>query len=292
MRVLIVGYGYVGNALGLALAAEGHTVVGIKRSQPEIAKSQGGKISLLAVDVSDPKTLPSLQEPFDWVVNALSSRGGGELGYRKVYFEGTQNLLNWLRSHPPKKYVHVSSTSVYGQMDGSLVTEQSPAEPTNATSQILIETEQLLLQAHTQFQWPSVVLRSAGIYGPDRGHLFLQYLRGEAHLTGDGDRWLNMIHRDDLVRTIQAALIHGTPGHIFNVSDDEPTTEVAFFDWLSQRLRRPLPPSIEPDAKSRKRGNTNKRVSNQKMKQLLDHPLIFPSFREGYESEIRRLGLG
>jgi nucleoside-diphosphate-sugar epimerase len=54
----------------------------------------------------------------------------------------------------------------------------------------------------------------AGIYGPGRGFWFKQFLRGEARLEGDGSRWLNMIHRDDLIGVIIAALERGAPGEI------------------------------------------------------------------------------
>ena len=57
-----------------------------------------------------------------------------------------------------------------------------------------------------------MILRVAGIYGPDRGHWFKQFLKNEARMAGDGSRFLNMIHRDDLIGCIIAALKSGRPG--------------------------------------------------------------------------------
>src|SRR5437763_1737996 len=83
----------------------------------------------------------------------------------------------------------------------------------------------------------------AGIYGPERGHLFKQYLQGEAVIEGKGQRVLNMIHRDDVIGAIVVALKSGRRGEIYNAVDDEPVTQMEFYQWLSTRLLRSLPPS-------------------------------------------------
>jgi nucleoside-diphosphate-sugar epimerase len=136
-----------------------------------------------------------------------------------------------------------------------------------------------------------VILRAAGIYGPGRGHLFLQYLKGEATLTGAGDRWLNMVHRDDLVGACVAALERGQAGGVYNVADSEPVTEREFFRWLAGALNRPMPSAADPALKLRKRGATSKRISNRRLLTELRYRMIHPTFREGYTAEIKRLQL-
>ena len=134
-----------------------------------------------------------------------------------------------------------------------------------------------------------MILRVAGIYGPERGHLFRQYLLRAARLTGNGARLLNMIHRDDLIGAILKALASGQPGEIYNVCDDEPVTQRTFFEWLSAQLRLPMPrPSRFGDVSS-KRGLTHKRVSNRKLRLDLGCELKYPTFRQGYSAEIARL---
>jgi len=136
-----------------------------------------------------------------------------------------------------------------------------------------------------------VILRLAGIYGPGRGHWFKQFLRGEARLEGDGSRYLNMIHRDDVVGAIIAALQGGAPvPSVYNVVDNEPVSQRDFFAWLAGQLGKPLPPSVPADAEAnRKRGVTNKRVSNQRLKKMLGYQFKYPTFRQGYAVEIERM---
>ena len=143
--------------------------------------------------------------------------------------------------------------------------------------------------AAAQQGFPAVILRVAGIYGPDRGHAFKQFLRGEAVLENDGSRFMNMIHRHDLAGVILAALVRGVPGEIYNAVDHEPVTQTRFYGWLAEKLARPLPPTVgaEPET-GRKRGLTNKRVSNAKLRAELRYEFKFPDFRAGYTPELAR----
>jgi len=56
-------------------------------------------------------------------------------------------------------------------------------------------------------------------------------------------------------------------------------------------LNKPLPPSLpESPGAARRRGVTHKKVSNRKLKQELQYRFQYPTFREGYGSELMRLG--
>jgi nucleoside-diphosphate-sugar epimerase len=291
MRVLIVGCGYVGLPLGEELARQGHKVFGLRRSASaaDILKAAG--IAPFHADITRPETLTRLPRDFDWVVNCAASAGGGVEEYRRLYLEGTLNLIERLLASPLQKYVYTSSTSVYGQDDGSLVTESDPVSPPTETSRVLLETENSLRVAALGKNFPAVVLRVGGIYGPDRGFWFKQFLNGEARIAGTGERYLNMIHRDDVVGCIIAALTNGKPGEIYNAVDDEPVRQLDFFAWLAGQLGKELPPStraVRSDA--RKRGASNKKVSNARLKQQLRYRFKYQTFREGYAVEIRNLG--
>ena len=278
--MLVIGCGYVGQPLAERLAAAGHDVFALSRNPPQLR----GNIRAVACDITQPGDLKRVGGEFDVVINTVSSSKGGVEEYRSVYLEGTRNLLAHLEFG---NYIWTSSTSVYAQTDGSVVTEESHAEPSSPTGRVLRETEELVLaKGH------GTVLRLAGIYGPDRGHLFQQYLRGEARIHGEGARWLNMVHRDDAVGAIVAAVNKSRVGEIYNVADNDPAAERVFFAWLAEQLKRDLPPAVaDSELAGRKRGVTNKRVSNRKLREQLGYELIYPTFREGYRSEMRRLGL-
>ncbi|HEX3717395.1 MAG TPA: SDR family oxidoreductase [Verrucomicrobiae bacterium] len=290
MRVLIVGCGYVGLSLAAELVRLGHEVFGVNRSPEKAAELRAGGIQPLTADITRRAALDALPGPFDWIVNSVSSNKGKLEDYQQIFLNGTHHLLDWLASAPPKKYVHVGSTSVYTQIDGSMVKETSLAQPTTEMGLVLAETEQTLLRAFRDRKFPVVLLRVAGIYGPGRGQLFLQYLKDEAHLSGKGERLLNMIHRDDVVNAVIAALKNGRPGEIYNVVDDEPVPQIHFFRWLSETLGKGMPPfSNDGTVGGRKRVLTHKKVSNRRLRMELGCALRYPTFRQGYTAEIQRL---
>jgi len=269
--------------MGSQLRGLGHEVWGVRRDASAATELKERGITPLIGDLTTDRFWAALPHGFNAVITAASSKGGGAAGYRTLYLEGTRRALNWGAGQPITSWVHLSSTSVYGQTAGEWVNEASPTEPLNETSQILVQTErELLATAASRDGFPVTILRSAGIYGPGRGHLFQQFVAGTAHLTGSGTRWLNMIHRDDLARAATHCLLHPQGNRVLNTCDDEPVTERDFFQWLAERLGRPLPPSLPAEERSRKRGTTDKRVSNAALKVALGAPLLFPTFREGY----------
>ncbi len=290
MRVLIVGCGYVGFPLGIELVNRGDEVFGLRRSADAAPAMAAAGIRPLAGDITEEGELAKLPAGYDWVVNCVSSTKGGVDEYRAVYLEGMRNLISWLAPSPPKKFVYTSSTSVYGQSDGSVVTESSLTEPLSETAKVLLEAERVLIEAARGQKFPAVVLRLAGIYGPERGYWLKQYLKNEVKIEGKGDRILNMIHRDDVVGAIIAALERGRPGEVYNVVDNEPVTQLRVLTWLSERMGGQLPPAVPEDAvEGRKRGVTSKRVSNEKLKRELGYKFRYPTFREGFAEELSRI---
>ena len=269
MKILIIGAGYIGTPLAQALAGAGHEVHGIRRTMFE---TEG--ITAHGIDILDRDALDALKPDFDWVINTVSSSRGDAEAHRAVFIDGSENVHEWL-ANSKARLLFTSSTSVYPQTDGGWVDEECPDEPEAGTGHTLALAEEMWLDS------AATILRVAGIYGPERGYLYQQFLKGEAVLP-EGERWLNMIHRDDVVGAILAAM-EIEPG-IYNAADDEPVTRRAFFEWLSERLDRPMPPPGEVTA--RKRIPTNKRVRNAKLK-AAGWQLKYPTYREGYEALIR-----
>jgi len=287
MRVLIVGCGYVGIPLGVALRAAGYEVFGLRRNPEAEADLNAAGIVPVFADITEPDSLTALPGGVDWVVHCAAAGGTGPGGYRRVYVDGMRHLLAWLdtaRATGLSRFVYTSSTSVYGQNDGAWVTEESPTQPGAPTARVLVEAEQVLLNAYRDVGVPAIVLRLAGIYGPGRGYWFKQVLGGQARLEGEGRRFLNMIHRDDVAGAIHAALERGKPGEIYNVVDNEPVSQRDLYGWLSEMLHRPMPPSVPANESRRTRGATNKRVANAKLREQLGYRLKFPTFREGFEA--------
>ncbi|HON08723.1 MAG TPA: NAD-dependent epimerase/dehydratase family protein, partial [Verrucomicrobiota bacterium] len=165
---MIIGCGYIGLRLARVLIEKGNDVVGTRRSDEGLLVLEANKIKALQIDITEPEQLNSLKEDFDWVINCAAAPHSTVAHYTAVYYQGTANVLNWLRRHNVKKYVYTSSTAVYGQNDGSIVTEESPIFSNTDTGNILIATEELIMRTQRAYSLPAIILRVAGIYGEER----------------------------------------------------------------------------------------------------------------------------
>ena len=261
--LLIAGHGYLGQEVARQASGTGWHVTTLSRSGDDRA---------LPCDLSNPDQVEQLRagiEPPATIIFTASSNRGGSDAYRSVFLDGSRHLL---ATFPESHLVFVSSTSVYHQCDGSLVTEESPTEPIRETSRILLEAENLVLASR------GTVARLAGIYGPGRSVILKRFLEGTAVIEEDGARFLNQIHRDDAASALLHLASHPgiTCGEVFNVADSSPLHHGDCYQALAQIFDRPVPPK-GPRPENRKRAWTHKRVSNEKLHEIGWQPR-HPSF--------------
>ena len=275
-RILIAGCGYVGQAAADLYHAAGWAVEGWTRSAESVATLSAKPYPICEVDISRRAKVAECRKTFDAVIHCASSSGGDAEMYRQVYLDGARNLLE---TFPGSKLLFTSSTSVYAQRDGSWVTEESETKPRRETSQILLETERSVLANG------GIVARLAGIYGPGRSALLTKFVEGTAIIDAENDRFVNQVHRDDIAAALFLLLSRKAEGaQIYNVVDDQPILQSECYRWLAQRLNRPLP-SIGRSTQERKRGDSNKRVSNANLRALGWTPR-YPKFADGMEESV------
>jgi nucleoside-diphosphate-sugar epimerase len=283
-RLLIAGCGYLGQAIADLFVGEGWEAEGWTQSSESAQKISGKSYSVRAVDISDDNQVSAQKGNFDAVIHCASTRGGDVDLYRRVYLRGARNLLQRFNG---SRILFVSSTSVYAQTNGEWVSEESAARPKPETGKILCEAEDLILGKR------GVVVRLAGIYGPGRSALLKKFLSGEAMIDPEKDRFANAIHRDDAATAIQfLSMRPESTGEIYNLVDNEPMLQSECYRWLAAKLKRPLPPigrpvlsGVEGSTSTRKRGESNKRVTNAKLRALGWAPR-YPNFAAGMEQSV------
>jgi nucleoside-diphosphate-sugar epimerase len=276
-RILIAGCGYVGEAAADLFHAAGWNVEAWVYSDKSAVHLSAKPYHVYLVDISQRGEVAKRAGAFDAVIHCASSRGGDAEMYRQTYLNGVRNLLE---SFPKTKILFTSSTSVYAQRDGSWVTEESETKPLRDTSRILLESEKLILDKG------GIVARLAGIYGPGRSALLSKFLNGTATIDTENDRFVNQVYRDDIASAL-FLLLNREPqesADIYNVVDDQPILQSECYRWLAERLNRPLPPTAQA-RQPRKRGDTNKRVSNTKLRRSGWTPQ-YPTFADAMEKSI------
>jgi len=225
-NIAILGCGYVGSALADYWQDRGHWITGTTTSQERVGSLSAAVSKVVLMKGDDLRAVQSLLQGQDTLVVSVAPTGFQEAAaatYEATYLTTARNLAEVLKQTPTlTQIVYLSSCSVYGDRQGEWVDETSSVSPLERKSQILCESEQIILQAANEHQ-KVCVLRLGGIYGPDRE--LVNMFGGLAGMTipGKGDRFINWVHRDDIIGAIDFIRLNELGG-IYNLVDDSQLT--------------------------------------------------------------------
>lgn len=276
---LIVGCGFLGRRVGRLLNARGETVYGTSRSEAGGEAIRAWGIEPVLADVTRPETLDSLPT-VDRMLYCVGFDRTAGIPMRTVYVDGLKAVIERTRGRVGK-VIYASSTGVYGR-DADWVDEDSPAEPRHESGKVCLEAEEFLRHEEKEHGLTVVILRYAGLYGPDRVIRRAAIEKGEP-IVGQPEKYLNVIHIDDAASAAVAALDQAPGGSMYVVSDDRPVQRTEYYGTIAEYLgvapptfRPPVPGS--PEAA---REEANKRVRNRRMKEELGVALTYPDITTG-----------
>lgn len=137
-----------------------------------------------------------------------------------INVRGTARLLAMARQAGVRRFIGLSSVSVYGDADGT-VTEDAPLRATNAYGSSKAASD-LLIRTYARYGLETLVLRIGWVYGVGRttDALIQPVVRGDAVAVG-GDHFLQFVHVDDVVAAVLAAMTRGSSGAAYNINGAE-----------------------------------------------------------------------
>lgn len=261
-KITIFGCGYIGTPIVKQALEQGMTVTALTRNADKIKELEAmGVHRAIQANLHEHSWHNSIVDDQDYVLNCVSAADRTLEGYRTSYIEGQRSILKWANDVQVGRYIYTSSTGVYPQCHGEVVTEESPTEGASPTGQLLLEAEALLKQDTSSIKhW--VILRLAGIYGPGRFYLWDKLKAGELEFETSGEEVINYIHRDDVCRGIWAVFAGDLKGYnaCYNLSDGEPMKKKKLVTDLAKKLKID-PVSIKFNATKKVR--MNKIVENK-----------------------------
>ena len=210
MRIWITGgAGFLGRRLTSSLKRQGNHFVSLsRRAAPDADDS-------ITIDLAHEKerlnSLTHEHGPADVVIHAASRQPGRYTfpEFVKGNILPTVNLLEALKSSPPKQIIFTSTLSVYAQSHNLPFTEDHPASSALAYAATKRWAEQLL----ETFRASQVtVLRLPSLYGKGQGDSFIDglaqlALRGEdLELFSRGAVIREALHVSDAIRAIQTCM--------------------------------------------------------------------------------------
>jgi len=286
-RLVVFGCGYIGAEVARQAVARGLTVTALTRNAAKAGLLRAAGIDVVVADLADRSWHARIPGSADFVLDSVSSGGGGLEGYRHSYVGGMDSICTWAEQRGAAgTLVYTSSTAVYPQNGGAAVDETAPPGG-EERAEILLAAERRLRDASAaRRRW--FVLRLAGIYGPDRHHLLTQVKAGE--ISGHGTHRLNLAHRDDIAAAIWAcfAAPEAVRDEVFNVADDGAAPKREIADWLASRLGVAAPRFTGEPAGGRRAVTPDRIIANAKLKSALGWQPRFPTYRAGYENLLSR----
>ncbi|MGB1090782.1 MAG: SDR family oxidoreductase [Oceanobacter sp.] len=284
-RILVVGAGDIGEGFARKMSEGGHQVWCLRRSEQSLEDhSADNSVHWIQADVTEPESLGQLPDNLDIVLYSVASPDFSQASYQAYYVDGLKNMLAALQGQPIKRCMFVSSTSVYHQMDGEWVDEQTIAEPHAFAGKEHLNAEKALLDNDIA----GTVVRFSGIYGLGRNRLIQQAKRG-GHCDPEPPVWTNRIHRDDCIGVLalltEKALAGEALDDLYLASDDEPASMYDVLEWIKDRIGDVEPDHDLPEVTRR----ANRRCSNQRLK-ALGYEFKYPGFRDGYDEILTEMG--
>lgn len=208
---------------------------------------------------------------FDYVVN-LAAMPGLALSwsdfelYRGCNFDSVGRLVEAARQWPLKRFIQISTSSVYGR--NAVGDETTPLKPISPYGVTKLAAENLLLAHFQTHGFPVSVLRYFSVFGPGQRpdmayrKFIHKALAGEPiTLYGDGSQSRTNTYIDDVAKATVSAIESSTPGEVYNICGSEETTIIDAVSFIIKETGSSSPLVFEsrvPGDQDRTAGDSTK----------------------------------
>ncbi|WP_416412113.1 SDR family oxidoreductase [Pantoea sp. App145] len=252
-KVAIVGLGWLGMPLAMALTARGWQVTGSKTSPDGVDAARRCGIEAcqlvltpeLECEADDLNTLLSVDALVVTLPASRTVQGGED------YMQAVQNVVDTALAYKVPRIIFTSSTSVYGPGPG-VMKERSPLRPETVAGKTLVALENWL---HDLPGTSVDIVRLAGLVGPNRHPG--RFLAGKTDLS-DGSHVVNLVHLDDVVEAIVLLLQTPKGGRVYNLCAPKHPTRSEFYPTVARQLGL-TPPTFVAETQ----GNVGKNIDGR-----------------------------
>lgn len=239
LKILITdASGFIGQALIVKMLEQGHHIIAACDPLAAIERSSSSEqpnLSEVKLDLCNQQELRQHLSGCDCVVHLAHYHQAALWEQFEFATRSTQTLLQACVEAQVKKFIHISSTAVYGDPPSGVITEESPCLASirpqtsikQAAEKIALETE----AGDTEV----VVLQIGRVYGPGEGgetaQAFSQMKAAFMPLARWGTGYCNPIYIDDVVTAmIRACEIPNLHRQRFIISHEQP---ISWREFLS-----------------------------------------------------------
>jgi nucleoside-diphosphate-sugar epimerase len=205
-----MGCGWLGTPLAQHLIKKGQTVHGSTTSSQKLIELQ--KLGILPFKVSlsengiEGSIKAFLKNVKVLVINVPPILRGTK---KENYEDKMQHLLAAIKDSTVTRIIFISSTSVYGELEGDVTETTLPHPETESGSQLVAVEEKFMNNPDLE----TTIIRFGGLIGPNRHPI--TFLSGKKNLS-NGNHPINLIHLEDCIQIIDTVIKEGYWGEIFN----------------------------------------------------------------------------
>lgn len=219
--------GFIGGHLARRLATEGHQLRCLVRADSDTSALEGLDAALVRGDLTNPRSLSDAAERCRYVVHcgALVSDWATVEEIIRVNVYGTRSLLEAARANGSQRFIHISTTDVYGHPGGPPVAEDYAGAPLgNWYSRTKRRAEAEVLHPAPGAALETVIIRPATVYGPRSRNAIGEIARAlrqrQMLLIDDGKAVAGLCYVENLADLVVLALYDdAAPRQAFNASD-------------------------------------------------------------------------
>lgn len=233
----IIGCGWLGLPLAKNLILNGYKVKGTTTSLEKIALLKKDDITPYHISISEKQINGPIKEFLEGITVLIVNIPPGLRGKgpKESYVAKISNLHSHIKKIGLKNLLFVSSTSVYGSIDG-IVTEKTIPKPDTESGQQLLQAEQIF---SNDKDLNTTIIRFAGLIGPDRHPVNI--LSGKENLKG-GNIPVNLIHLNDCIGIIKMVLNNSIWNQVLNGVYPEHPSKKEYY--TAQAHKRNITPPV------------------------------------------------
>jgi nucleoside-diphosphate-sugar epimerase len=232
-KILITGAGgFIGYNLGLALSRDGHQIVGVDLHYPENGLlSDSTSFEANVGDFRDISQMEKWLAGVDYVVHLASAHlqiSLDKAAYWDINVHSLQSLLTLVQKAGVKRFIHVSSVGVYGNLQELPANEDTECSPQSIYGETKLAGEKEVIAYSQTHSLPVVIIRPAWVYGaycPRTIKLYRTLRKGRFVMIGDGKNLRHPIYITDMIEAIKLCMSNDSAvGDMFLIAGDKAVT--------------------------------------------------------------------
>ncbi|WP_076456829.1 SDR family oxidoreductase [Zobellia uliginosa] len=242
--IAIMGCGWLGLPLAKTFISKGYRVKGSTTSESKLDALSGQGIEAFQISLSETAITGDIHSFLSntdvLILNVPPKLRGGN---SENYVQKMKLVHDAILASTIKNVIFVSSTSVYGDIDGE-VTEKTPPRPSTESGRQLLECERLF---QNEEEFKTTVIRFGGLIGPNRHPVTMLSKRKNLK---NGKAPINLIHLNDCIEIILQIVTKNWWAELFNAVFPYHPTKIEYYT-LQAHKNRIQPPEYDNDTRAK-----------------------------------------